>query len=241
MVDLDFLVVGRCGQLKVGVVDFVLDVDLLVVGRGGEPDIGVAIVVSEDDIGFFGFHVVSGVDGDASAIQVKSLGGFDASDVEASTGRSGETKRKISIFIVGIELEIGRAAILTINIGTCRNSPSSDLGAGLAPNVSRKRGNIGGGADGRFNTVVKIDITRRRRSAPIDGRVESIKAIEVSIADGNRKLRAASSGDTNDRGKGKSREFHCWNDCEKLWMTMMTRPKNCEKATNRQVRVTSPK
>mmetsp|Transcript_96656 Transcript_96656/g.268795 ORF Transcript_96656/g.268795 Transcript_96656/m.268795 type:complete len:216 (-) Transcript_96656:41-688(-) len=208
MVDLDFLVVGRCGQLKVGVVDFVLDVDLLVVGRGGEPDIGVAIVVSEDDIGFFGFHVVSGVDGDASAIQVKSLGGFDASDVEASTGRSGETKRKISIFIVGIELEIGRAAVLGIHFSTERDTPATSLCTSLSPDITGERGNIGGGADGRFNTVVKIDITRRRRSAPVYGGVESIKAIKISVTERNRKLGLSGINTGASDGEVSNGELH---------------------------------
>lgn len=103
MVDGDFLVVGRCSQLDLGVVHAVLDIDFLTVGRCCESDIGGSVVIAENDVGLFGFHIVSWVDGDASTIDIKSLGGFDLSDIETATGRCGEAKGKVGILVVGVE------------------------------------------------------------------------------------------------------------------------------------------
>ena len=103
MVDGDFLVVSRCGELDLGVIHAVLDIDFLIVSGCGESDIGGSIVIAENDVGLFRFHVVSGVDGDTSTIDIKSLGGFNLSDIEAAASRCGETKRKVGILVVGID------------------------------------------------------------------------------------------------------------------------------------------
>mmetsp|Transcript_46347 Transcript_46347/g.112345 ORF Transcript_46347/g.112345 Transcript_46347/m.112345 type:complete len:272 (-) Transcript_46347:260-1075(-) len=149
----DFLVVSRCFDTDNSVPHVVGGFDLLAVSRSCELDIGVAIVVRDDNIGFLTAHVVSWVDSDTSAIDIKSLGGLDAVDTEAITSGSDHANRKVSIFVVQVDLDTGVIAFLHVALGTGRDSPSGNVGAGLTPDIAWKGGNVRGWAGSSFDTV----------------------------------------------------------------------------------------
>jgi hypothetical protein len=185
VVDLDLLVISRGSELNLGVVQAVLDIHFLVIGGSSELDIGFAIVVAEHDIGFLAFHVVTGVDSDTGTVDIKSLGCLDALDIESGSSRSSQADGKIGILIVGIELKSGGATILSVDLSAGGNSPSGNICACLTPNIAWKRGNVGGGTNGRFDTIVEVNVSRLGGSCPVEGGVQAIKSIEVSITDGD--------------------------------------------------------
>ena len=185
VIDSNFLAIGRRGKLNIGVIHLVLDVDFLAVGRSSELDIGATVVVTDHNVGFFGIHIVSGVQGHSGTINIHALGSLDLVHIQSVSSRSRHTKRKIGILVVSIQLKCGRAAVLSIDIGTGRDSPSADIGGCLTPDVAGKGGNVRGRSDSRFNTVIDIDITGLGGTFPVEGGVKSIKAIEVSVADRN--------------------------------------------------------
>ena len=182
VVDGDFLVVGRSRQLEVGVVHSVLDVDFLTISRGSKSDIGISVVIAENDVGFFGFNVVPRVDGHSSTIDIESLGSLNTTNIEASSSRCGQAQGEIGVLVIGIKGEVGIAAILSVDVGTSRNTPPSDVGAGLSPEITRKGCNIGGCTDGRFDAVVKSNIAGFAGSFPVQGGVQAVETIKVSIS-----------------------------------------------------------
>ena len=92
---------------------------------------------------------------------------------------------KVCIIVAGVNLDGSIAAVLSVDIGACRNAPSGNIGASSTPDVAGKGCDIGGGTYSGLYTIVDIDITGLGRSFPVQGRVQSVKAIEASITKGN--------------------------------------------------------
>ena len=178
----DLLVVSGSSELDAGLVQGVVDDDFLTVRRSGELDTGIVVGPVDDNIGLFISNVVSGVDRDAGAVHVKSLGGLDTADRKGFSGTGSQAKRKIDIRVVGIDLEFSTVTSLGINIGTGRNTPASNIGGGFSPDITWERGNVAGGSDCRFDTIAEVHISGRRDSFPVDSGVKSVNSVEVSVA-----------------------------------------------------------
>jgi len=61
--------------------------------------------------------------------------------------------------------------------------PSRNVRGGLAPDVARKRGKVGGWRRRGFNAIGKVNVSRSGGVRPSEGRVKAIESVELSIAD----------------------------------------------------------
>jgi hypothetical protein len=185
VVDLDLLVIRRGSKLNVGLVQAVLDIHFLASGGSSEFDIGVAIVVAEHDIGFLTFHVVTGVDSDTGTVDIDSLGCFNAMDIESGSSRSSQAEGKISSLVIRVQFKLGTTALLGIDFAAKGNSPATSVGACLTPNIAWKRGDVGGGANGGLNSIAEINVAGGGFATPVEGGVQSVKSVKVSITERN--------------------------------------------------------
>jgi hypothetical protein len=163
----------------------VVDLNLLVLGGGSETDISVAVVVTNDDVTFVVLKVEARVDSNASTVQVQALGGLHTANFKIVAGTSNHAKGDVVILVVGIEIDVSRAHILAVDVGTSSNTPARDVGASLSPDGAWEGGDVGGRASSSLNTVAELHVAAAGGGLPTESRVKSIKAIEVSVADRN--------------------------------------------------------
>ena len=175
-----FLVILGCGQLKLGVSHVVLDNNFLAVGRCSKLNVGVTVVVRDYDIGVFGSKGVCRSDTEASSIQINSLGCRDA--IDTTIGGCDDLHGKVGIGVVSTDFDVGASARHVLG-GSGSNAPSSNVGLEGSENLSWERGDVGRWASSSFDSVVNRGITSRGASRPVEGGVQSINGIKVSIGD----------------------------------------------------------
>jgi hypothetical protein len=172
---------GR-GDAVVGI-NLLRDGDFLVVGGSSELDVGLVVVVVDLNIAIVVIEIETRSDSDAAAIGVESLGGFDGANVEVSSSTGHHADTEVGFLVVGIDLEIGAAEVLSIDIGTGADAPSSNVSASLAPDATREGSKVGRRACRGRDAVGEIDIARPGGTLPGDSGVESIDTVKLSVAD----------------------------------------------------------
>ena len=189
-----------CGGDAVVGVNLLGKGDFLVVRRGGELDVGLVVGVVDHHIAGIVFKVEARGDGDAGAVGVQALGGFDGAHVEGSSSRSDNVDIEVEVLIVGVDLEVGIVKVETFGFGTGRNAPSRDVGAHLAPDALGEGSNVSGRTGMGRDPVGDVHVTRTGGAFPGNGGVQAVQTTVGSITDRKLSTRAVDESSTSEEG-----------------------------------------